>query len=137
MSNNNNPVVYREKNMGIAYLLWFFLGPLGSHRFYIGENKSAIWMLVLFLVGSFTFALGVGIIVLLILGIWWFTDVYFTYKLIDQHNKKIKEQVSEITAKNQTKDSMDGIEKLHELYEKGAIDKETYDKKKEELLKSL
>ena len=29
------------KSTGIAYLLWFFLGGLGVHRFYLGRGGSA------------------------------------------------------------------------------------------------
>jgi TM2 domain-containing membrane protein YozV len=30
-----------------AYVLWFFLGWLGAHRFYIGHSKSGLAMLLL------------------------------------------------------------------------------------------
>src|SRR5690625_7789652 len=41
----------QKKSMVVAYLLWFFLGGAGAHRFYIGKTGSAITMLVLFLLG--------------------------------------------------------------------------------------
>ena len=34
------PVFVREKSMGTAYLLWFFLGGLSIHRFYLGFPLS-------------------------------------------------------------------------------------------------
>lgn len=34
-------------NLIVAYLLWFFLGLLSAHRFYLGRPKSAILQIVL------------------------------------------------------------------------------------------
>lgn len=36
-----------RKSVGVAYLLWLFLGALGAHRFYAGATKTAIAQLVL------------------------------------------------------------------------------------------
>ncbi len=36
----------RERSVVVAYLLWFFLGALGAHRFYTGRWVSGVvWML--------------------------------------------------------------------------------------------
>ncbi len=40
-----------RKGVGIAYFLWFFLGTLGAHRFYIGRPVSGIIYLLLTLAG--------------------------------------------------------------------------------------
>lgn len=45
------------KEIGIAYLLWFFLGALGGHRFYVGDKGLGV--LYLLTLGLF----GVGVIV--------------------------------------------------------------------------
>jgi TM2 domain-containing membrane protein YozV len=36
-----------QKSIVIAYLLWFFLGGIGAHRFYLGYNGSGIAMVLL------------------------------------------------------------------------------------------
>ncbi len=36
-----------RKSVGVAYLLWIFLGALGAHRFYAGATRTAIAQLVL------------------------------------------------------------------------------------------
>ena len=36
-----------RKSVGIAYLLWFFAGFLGVHRFYAGSTKTGVAQLVL------------------------------------------------------------------------------------------
>jgi TM2 domain-containing membrane protein YozV len=38
----------QKKSTGAAYLLWFFLGGLGGHRFYLGQTGTAITQLILF-----------------------------------------------------------------------------------------
>jgi len=36
-----------RKSKGVAYLLWFFFGFLGVHRFYAGKTKSGVIQLLL------------------------------------------------------------------------------------------
>lgn len=36
------PQVYGEKSMVLAYVLWFVLGGLGVHKFYLGQIKLGI-----------------------------------------------------------------------------------------------
>ncbi len=43
-----------ERSVAIAYILWFFFGVLGIHRFYAGKTVTGvIWLITggLFLVG--------------------------------------------------------------------------------------
>jgi len=47
----------QQKSVGIAYLLWFFLGVLGGHQFYLGRTGRAISYI-------FTFGwLGIGLLI--------------------------------------------------------------------------
>lgn len=36
-----------DKNIFLAYILWFFLGYFAAHRFYVGKFKSAITFVVI------------------------------------------------------------------------------------------
>jgi TM2 domain-containing membrane protein YozV len=36
---------------GVAYALWFFLGLVGAHRFYLGQAATGVIMLVLSIIG--------------------------------------------------------------------------------------
>ncbi len=38
------------KSLVVAYLLWFFLGTFGAHRYYLGRDGSGLTMLLLTLV---------------------------------------------------------------------------------------
>ena len=37
---NNGP------NMAVAYMLWFFLGIVSAHRFYLGRTSTAILQII-------------------------------------------------------------------------------------------
>ncbi|MBX6396619.1 MAG: TM2 domain-containing protein [Alicyclobacillaceae bacterium] len=67
----------QQRDVGIAYLLWFFLGGFGGHRFYLGRKGSAIGQLALNLLGWLTFwMLGLGFLFWIALGIWWIVDAF-------------------------------------------------------------
>ncbi len=34
-----------DRNMLLAYVLWWFSGPIGTHRFYLGAHRSGLVML--------------------------------------------------------------------------------------------
>lgn len=60
----------------VAYLLWFFLGSFGAHRFYAGKTGSACGMLGL-CIGSFVLtAVFVGLLGFLALFVWWVIDAF-------------------------------------------------------------
>ena len=61
------------KSTGFAYLIWAFAGGLGAHRFYLGRPHG-VTMLVLALVGLLTLPVLVGLVPLLIIGIWMLVD---------------------------------------------------------------
>lgn len=67
----------KKKSKTTAYLLWFFLGVLGGHRFYAGDTLRAIFMLI---------TLG-G------LGIWALIDVFFIGSRIEEKNNIIEAEI--------------------------------------------
>ena len=58
----------------IAYLLWFFLGLFGVHRFYLGKFGSGFAMLALHGFSWLTVWILVGWIGFGLLGLWWLID---------------------------------------------------------------
>jgi TM2 domain-containing membrane protein YozV len=66
------------KTLWLAYLLWWFAGPIGAHRFYLGAYQSGALMAALF-VGGFAIALANAIagamLILFCLG-WTLVDLF-------------------------------------------------------------
>lgn len=60
----------------IVYLIWFFLGNLGVHRMVTGRVGSGVLMLILHGLGWLTLWLGIGLLVLGLVGIWWLIDAF-------------------------------------------------------------
>lgn len=68
--------VEERKSTTVAYLLWFFLGGVGAHRFYLGRPGSAVGMLALNFLGWPTLGIGLGFLLLGAFAIWWVVDVF-------------------------------------------------------------
>ncbi len=85
-------IMFKEKDLLVSYGLWFFLGALGIHRFYLGDKKGGGWMLGLLIVGWLTSVIFIGLIPLLIVGFWWLYDAYKTSVLVEEYNTNIKKQ---------------------------------------------
>jgi TM2 domain-containing membrane protein YozV len=62
--------------MVAAYVLWFFLGQFGAHRFYLGEFASAVIQLMLTILGWITVFFLFGWFFLGVLWIWLVVDLF-------------------------------------------------------------
>jgi TM2 domain-containing membrane protein YozV len=78
-----------KKTALIAYLLWFFAGYLGAHRFYLGRTISGLIMLVLFLLSCVGMLILVGFIGLAVIGLWWLIDGFLIPGMISAANNKL------------------------------------------------
>lgn len=87
-------VANESRSALVAYLLWFFLGFFGAHRFYLGRWGSGLVQLVLFGIGSaLTFVL-VGYLPLALLGLWWLIDALLIPGMISSDNALLRWQIS-------------------------------------------
>lgn len=59
-----------KKSAGAAYLLWFFLGWLSAHRFYLGKPVTAVLQII-----SYFFLIGF---------VWWVVDLFLIPPIIAQ-----------------------------------------------------
>ncbi|MCP1144490.1 TM2 domain-containing protein [Lysinibacillus endophyticus] len=73
----NSEMNNKQKSKGIAYLIWFFFGGIGGHRYYAGDIGMGIAM---------TLTLG-G------LGFWALIDVFFIGKRIERKNEELEQNI--------------------------------------------
>jgi TM2 domain-containing membrane protein YozV len=85
--NRSFSIIPSGKNMIIAYLLWWFLGWLGVHRFYLGKPITALMQIFLFFLGVATVIILIGYLFLFIGFVWWIFDAYFTYAAVMSYNR--------------------------------------------------
>ncbi|MEF2968221.1 TM2 domain-containing protein [Paenibacillus sp. M1] len=72
----------RGKDITAAYLLWYFLGIFGGHRFYMGKTGTAVTQLVL----------SITVIGLIATSIWWIVDAFLTRNWVREHNEVLENQ---------------------------------------------
>lgn len=90
----NSEVEKRKRSLLVAYLLWFFLGALGAHRFYFKKIGSGIAMVLLVVL-----TLGFGAIVT---GIWALVDAFLMPGWQQQEVEKIeRETIAQLEAREQ------------------------------------
>ncbi|WP_223544582.1 TM2 domain-containing protein [Pseudomonas sp. A-B-19] len=77
-------VASAQKSTDVAYLLWFFLGGFGGHRFYLGKTATAVAQLIITIVGFFT------LIPLIVTGIWLLVDLFLIPGIIREHSEKVR-----------------------------------------------
>lgn len=68
------------KNMIVAYVLWYFLGVFGAHRFYMKKTGSAIAMLIL----------SITLVGMIVTGIWVIVDVFLVHAWVRDHNRALE-----------------------------------------------
>lgn len=79
-------VANAQKSTGVAYLLWFFLGGFGGHRFYLGKTGTAVVQLIIFLIGCVT------LLPLIITGIWLLVDAFLIPGIVREHTENVRRQ---------------------------------------------
>ncbi|MFQ5628399.1 MAG: TM2 domain-containing protein [bacterium] len=68
-----------ERSVAIAYILWFFFGFLGIHRFYCGKTVTGI----IWLCTGGLFAVG------------WIIDLFIIPGMVETHNLSLRVAMSE------------------------------------------
>ncbi|MDN3583287.1 NINE protein [Mucilaginibacter flavus] len=121
------------KSKTTAYLLWFFLGAFGAHKFYL--NKIGIGIIYFFTLGLF--------------GIGWFIDLFILGGQVDTYNalfgrgfeahnnNNVNNIVVNVPTNHGVKEQpsiSDQLHKLHELKEKGILSEEEYAAQKSKVL---
>ncbi|MEW4448366.1 NINE protein [Qipengyuania sp. JC766] len=79
------------KSVGLAYVLWFFLGGFSVHRFYLGKTESALYQLGLGLLGGVAILMEevmVGFAILCLRGLWILVDALLIPGMCAQVNER-------------------------------------------------
>jgi len=71
------------KNMVVAYVLWYFLGIFGAHRFYMGKTGSAIAQLIL----------SITLIGTIVTSIWWIVDAFLLHTWVKERNAYVESNI--------------------------------------------
>ncbi len=87
--NNHLPSEGSAKSIGLAYLLWAFLGGFGLHRMYVGRVGSGFGQLALLIGSVVTLKIVVGLIGLIVLSIWWIADAFLIPGMIRAYDEKL------------------------------------------------
>ena len=84
-----------KKSLLVAYLLWFFLGYVGAHRFYLGRPLSGFVMLVLSGIILLVTLLSFGVLGFLwaIVGLWWLIDALLILGIAAGRNSQIADRL--------------------------------------------
>ncbi len=82
-----------KKSSGISYLLWFFLGGFGAHRFYLGRTGSAIAMLAIYIVSWILTFVAIGAIGLIVIAIWWIVDAFLIPGMVRKNNEALQQNI--------------------------------------------
>ncbi len=82
-----------RKSAFIAYVLWFFLGYFGAHRFYL-KASYAMGMLVICLLSILLSVVAIGYIGFLVLGVWWLIDAFLIPGMLERANIALVRQIS-------------------------------------------
>lgn len=82
-----------RKSVFIAYLLWFFLGTLGAHRFYL-KAHLAVAMLGIWVLSALTALILIGYVGFGVLGIWWLIDAFLIPGMLERVNIDLARQIS-------------------------------------------
>lgn len=72
----NQVIMVNHKSTAVSYVLWFFLGQLGIHKFYLGKTLMGLVYLGLGIIGWATTFILVGWFLLAILWILMILDLF-------------------------------------------------------------
>jgi TM2 domain-containing membrane protein YozV len=121
-----------KKSAGVAYLLWFFTGGFGGHRFYLGRTGSAVAQLCLTVFGFLTLIVFIGFFLLAAVGIWLLVDLFTIGGIVESQNRALMARLN--TGGAQKESPVDELTKFAALRDSGAITDDEYEIHKRRLI---
>lgn len=85
-----------KKSVGVAYLLWIFVGMFGAHRFYVGKVGSGFVLIGLWFGGILFLSSDslLGPIMLIIAGIWLLLDLFIIPSLVSSNTNQLRGKIT-------------------------------------------
>lgn len=85
-------VANEAKSTGLAYVLWFFLGGLGMHRFYLGRPLSGIILLLMVPAGIFMMLAQnrFGAFLVIVGVLWLIVDAFLIPGMVNRSRQKVR-----------------------------------------------
>ena len=78
-----------KKSALIAYVLWFFLGYLGAHRFYLGHTGTGVAILLLTIASAILSFVMIGLVLFIIPAIWVLVDAFLIPGMVARANNEL------------------------------------------------
>lgn len=82
-----------KKDIFLAYILWFFLGSFGVHRFYMNRGFSGFLMALLHVASWGLTLVVIGFAGLGLLGLWWLIDAILLMGWVERHNNQLADHI--------------------------------------------
>ncbi len=84
-----------KKSLLVAYVLWFFLGYVGAHRFYLGKPLSGFLMLAFSAAVLLLTLVSFGVLGFLwaLVGLWWLIDALLIPGIAAGRNSRIADRL--------------------------------------------
>jgi TM2 domain-containing membrane protein YozV len=76
------------KSILVAYILWFFLGWFGVHRFYVGRAASGTILFVITVVSFALIHVSIGLVLMIIPIVWLHLDAFYIPGMVNQANNQ-------------------------------------------------
>ena len=83
-----------KKSAVVAYLLWFFIGMLGAHRFYLSRTGSAVAILLLTVLSWILAFVAIGLLLLIVPAIWVLIDAFLIPGMVSAYNNRLITELS-------------------------------------------
>lgn len=124
------------KNIGLAYLIWWFLGLFGGHRFYLDRKTTAIVQLCLTVIGILGTIIVFGYLLIFIVAIWWIVDAFLIPNWVQSANAAsgLDSSILKFQKAGSKSEDYEALHQLHSLYEKGIITKEQFETRRNSIL---
>ena len=87
------------KTVGLTYVLWFFLGLFGVHKFYLGKTGMGLLYLIMGVIGLSTTFIVVGFFILAAEGILLLIDLFTIPSQVESANERSAVQIAEFNKK--------------------------------------